>query len=360
MIGMLIGLLASLAVTQVLVSAEGQKRSTISGSDAQINGALAMNALQRALAPAGYGFSNNPTSIGCPIAAQVNGAAYTAFPAQLAPVIITQGGSGAPDSVRVLASAKSSYSLPIRIVSPGYNPGLVATSSSFPVANIRGIAGPVTDPGGTVLTPGDLMLAVIDSTTACQVFEVTATPSVDVAVPRTDTNKWNGTGFPSTTYGNGNFLVNLGSFSDNTYSVSGSNTLQVSRFVRAADSTPSYETVELFTNIVNLRAMYGKDTNADGVIDAWDNTTPTTNAGWLQVLAVRIAVVSRSDQYEKDEVTASNPEWDVGTAVTITGTTTCGASKCLSLKVDGLTDWKHYRYKVFDTVVPLRNMLWTA
>ena len=78
------------------------------------------------------------------------------------------------------------------------------------------------------------------------------------------------------------------------------------------------------------------------------------------MLAVRVAVVARSAQYEKEEVTSTNPLWDVGTAIAIAGTATCGASKCLSLKVDYLTDWKHYRYRVFDTVIPLRNMLWNS
>src|SRR5689334_15387844 len=65
MIGVLIGLLASLAVTQVMVNSEGQKRTTTSGSDAQVNGALALATLQRAIQSAGYGFAANPTSLGC-------------------------------------------------------------------------------------------------------------------------------------------------------------------------------------------------------------------------------------------------------------------------------------------------------
>ena len=46
----------------------------------------------------------------------------------------------------------------------------------------------------------------------------------------------------------------------------------------------------------------------------------------------------------------------------IAGTSTCGIRASAStLKVDSVgTDWKHYRYKVFDTVVPLRNMIWKS
>src|SRR4051812_19374753 len=67
MIGVLIGLFASLAVTQVLVTFEGQKRSTVSGSDAQVNGALALDAISRAVQWAGYGFGANPGALGCRI-----------------------------------------------------------------------------------------------------------------------------------------------------------------------------------------------------------------------------------------------------------------------------------------------------
>ena len=112
--------------------------------------------------------------------------------------------------------------------------------------------------------------------------------------------------------------------------------------------------------------MYGKETTGAtpplGVVDTWDNITPTTNAGWRQVVAVRLAVVARSATYEKEVVTTANPTWDVGSVIPVTGAVTCpsGTGKCLSLKVDGLTDWQHYRYKVFDTVIPLRNMLWNS
>ena len=62
MVGLLIGLLASLAVMQVMWSSEGQKRTTTSGSDAQVDGALALSALQRAIQPAGYGFAARSSS----------------------------------------------------------------------------------------------------------------------------------------------------------------------------------------------------------------------------------------------------------------------------------------------------------
>jgi type IV pilus assembly protein PilW len=364
MIGLLIGMFATLAVTQVLLNSEGQSRATAAGTDSQVNGALALSTLQRELMPAGYGFSSMPASIGCPLAAAFNGAAIAGFPTNLVPLTITQGASGAPDTIRMLGSGKSSYSVPLRIVTPGYNPAAAPTSFGFPVSTVRTVEGPKIDGAGNFVSPGDLMVAVIDSTTPCEVFRVSANPGSNPVVDRTDDLRWNAAGFPAGTYPQGSALINMGAFIDRTYSVgTATSSLQVRSLRLAPDSTPSYVGPdELFPGIVNMKALYGKDTNADGVVDAWDNTTPTTNAGWLQVLALRVAVVARSAQFEKEDVTSTNPLWDVGTAVPTTGSSTCGSSKCVPIKIDFgyASDWRRYRYKVFDTVIPLRNMLWTS
>lgn len=351
MIGVVIGLLASLAVTHVLVNSEGQKRATTSGSDAQVNGALALSTLQRAMQPAGYGFAAIPAVVGCALNAQWNGAAIAGFPTVLAPVTITDGAGGAPDSIRILASGKSSYSIPLRVVAPGYAAG----GTFFPVSSVRGIA------------QGDLVVAAQSISAPpgvpCDLFQVTANPGSVPQVSRAD-NAWNETGKPSIAYSDGGGLINMGAPLDVTYSIS-NNALMARSLNIGSDvnSTPSYPAAtELFPNVVQMQAMYGKDASGDGNVDTWDNTTPAGNAEWLQVIAVRIALVSRSAQYEKEEVTFANVDWEVGAAPGLAGTVTCdsGSGTCLKIKVDMLPDWKHYRYKVFDTVVPLRNLLWNS
>ena len=47
LVGMTIGLLSVVIITQVMAVSEEQKRTTSSGSDAQVNGALALSSLQR-------------------------------------------------------------------------------------------------------------------------------------------------------------------------------------------------------------------------------------------------------------------------------------------------------------------------
>jgi type IV pilus assembly protein PilW len=83
---------------------------------------------------------------------------------------------------------------------------------------------------------------------------------------------------------------------------------------------------------------------------------------------MRVVLVARSGQRENDVVTTAEPTWDVGANVAVSyvavpggAATVCaaGAAACqVPLHVSHLSDWQHYRYKVFDTAIPLRNMLW--
>jgi type IV pilus assembly protein PilW len=366
MIGVLIGLFASLAVTQVLVTFEGQKRTTVSGSDAQVNGALALDALNRAVQWAGYGFGANQGALGCRInrnyaasvttdlatamtAATIEGTmASGTFPTVLAPLVISAGAAGMPDTIAVLASGKRNFSLPLRVVSPG------STATAFPLSNTLGVEGPMTDTGGAQITSGDLLVAVIDGVANCDLFQVTAAPAASVA-PRGNGSNWN-TGALANAYLDGHYVVNLGAPVHRVYSVVSNSLRMNSLGIDAGNGAPAYSGAnEMFPGVVSIKANYGKDTNADGSVDLWDNVTPTTNAGWRQLMAVRMAVVTRSAQFEKDIVTTTCPTW-LGASVRVPDS----PSACGSYPNAADEDWKHYRYKVFETVMPLRNLLWNG
>ena len=101
---------------------------------------------------------------------------------------------------------------------------------------------------------------------------------------------------------------------------------------------------EIADGIVSLRAEYGRDTVADlnARVDVYDQTTPATACGWSSVLSMRLVMVARNGQLEKTNVTAAAPVW------------AAGASAPISLP----GDWRRYRYKTFETTVPLRNVAW--
>lgn len=363
MVGMAIGLLATLVITQVALVYEGQKRTTTSGSDGQVNGALALQTLQRDIQASGYGLASG----GIASCTEIRGKrAGTAYSAKMAPAVITDGTDGAPDQIRVLMSSQSGFALPMRVF------------DQHALGDTRFGLNDGINLGNQV---GDLMLAVppAGSTDSCSLFSISAIPTTNkvingVATTVTDrfiehtagtdpSQAWNQdavlgtTVFPGTSnayisYPTGSHLVNLGKLIDRTYSVSDKHVLEMKSF----DSASGVESAtELFPNIASLQAVYGKDTSAtaDHVVDTWNATQPTSADEWSRVLALRIAVVVRSAQPEKDQVTLTAPVWHPD-GVTETAIP-------VDKNIDnGVVTWKNYRYKVFETVVPLRNMLWQS
>lgn len=339
MIGLLLGLVVVLVTAQVLSFAEGQKRATTSGSDAQVNGALALYTLQREIQMAGYGLINELSVLGCPVHANHAGGGAATW--TLVPVSITMGANGAPDSVTVMSSNRS-YAIPA-MVSVDHP----TTSDRFTLRSTLGISA------------GDMVIAVPASYSAtnwCGAYRVTQLAGSNQAV-HGGASPWNNGAqvAPTGGYVAGDLLVNAGQLVRRTFAIDAGYSLQ-QRTLNL--DTGAEDVQELFPQIVQLRALYGKDTNGDNVVDTYDRATPTTNAGWRQVMAVRIALVARSGAYQKEEVTVAAPKWDVGKVATVTGTSDCGGSKCLDLVVDGVPDWKHYRYSVFEVTAPLRNVIW--
>jgi len=361
MVGLVLGMLTVIVITAVLSSSEGNRRTITMGSDAQINGSLSLYTLQRDIQMAGYGAAINPAALGCDIKGEYKDPAAPAatpaipFTAVLAPVVIQDGASGAPDSITVLQSRTSGFSAPM-LLSNAH----AKTDNFFTVKSSFGAKA------------GDLMIAVPKDggtpTSWCTVFNVTdagagaangtALDATHIPHVTGGTSKWNRSSvFPDAGYAEKSYLLNMGSLSFNTYAIDSAQNLVVTGLsAESASGTPE----QLYPQIVNLQAMYGKDTTGSGQVSGYDNVTPTTSADWQRVLAIRVAVVARSNQYEKEEVTSAAPLWDVGASSTATGAATCGTSKCISLAVSQVSDWKHYRYKVYDTIIPLRNVLWNS
>jgi type IV pilus assembly protein PilW len=359
MVGIALGLIATLAVVQVLAVSEGQRRTTASGADAQVSGALGLFALERDLKSAGYGLSSTREALACAITARHNGAVVANMPTTLLPVSITAGAGAASDTVRILASNKAGFSVPIRVMPPRYQPN----DQWFSVASTLGVA------------QNDLMLAFRATGEPCHLFRVTANPTGSVAqIPRADDAGWNGAGTPNVEIPEGSQLINLGTLLDHTYRVDADRA--VLQRVSFDTTTRTQVVTDVQPGIVLMRAFYGLDRAATPAqlaagtgqtrVDTYTldaAKVPTTPADWQRLLSVRIAIVARSGHYEKDEVTTANPVWDVGTAAEVDGAVTCGSSKCVTLDVGADvagSQARHYRYKVYDTVVPLVNLLWRS
>lgn len=371
MVGLAIGLLAVLAATQVLVVSEGQKRTATTGTDALVNGSLALFTIERDGRNAGYGLTTTSGSLGCEIRAKYGSNPIQSF--TLTPVTITDGASGAPDSLRFLASSKNGITLPTRITVD--HP---TAAANFFVDSDVGIA------------QGDLMIAVPQTCTACTSSTDTACKYATVIqvtkdgggptgggqgqnqVQHNPSVNWNPPGgqniMPDSGYGANDYLVNLGSLLDHTYSIT-NNYLRLTSF---SSTTATSTDLDLYPQIVQMQAVYGKDDGSgggsanDGTIDEWDAETPTSNADWNEIKAIRVAVVARSQNYEKEIVTQDGA--NAGT--TCNSTTPHPAAICwkpdpngngvkINVNINNANpDWQHYRYRVFETTIPLRNVIW--
>jgi type IV pilus assembly protein PilW len=355
MVAVLLGLLTVLVISQVLVQSEARRRTISSGGDAQMNGALALYTLQRDIQMAGYGTAANPKSMGCKLRGQF-GSSGTPFETALAPVVITNGLNGAPDALTVLQARPRSIAVPMEVKENHPQDG-----SAFIVDSALGVA------------VNDLMVAIPETvtdyaTSQCSLFQVTSndTPATaklsETRIPHTSAGSpWNQSSvFPAGGFVNKSYLVNMGSLSLKTYAINASHNLTLTE---PSLTSGVFATQDLFPQIVNMQALYGKDTDGDRIVDTYDETTPTTPAGWEQVKTIRVALVARSIKDEGSNVTTSQPLWDVGSDDTITGPTTIdchGTSKCITLTVNTLPNWQRFRYKVYDTVIPLRNVLWNS
>ncbi|HXZ51342.1 MAG TPA: PilW family protein, partial [Burkholderiales bacterium] len=173
-------------------------------------------------------------------------------------------------------------------------------------------------------------------------------------------------GGPFPAYTKDSLVIDMGNPLVHTYQVANGNLQLADMMLIAGGGAPS----DVADGIIDLRAQYGKDngvnngtvTNTtyaanDGVIDSFDNVAPVTAADWSQVLAVRVAVLSRIDNYEKPSVSGGNCD-----ATTVMPTWSGSATDPFTaINVATLTSQDRcFRYRVFQTVIPLRNMIWRA
>lgn len=355
LVAMAIGLIGIAVITQTYIVNESYKRSTTAAGGAQTNGALALFSIERDARMAGWGIAWSSV-LGCGGLQWYYSGNYSAglggtLPTlTMAPLIITDGGAG-PDTITVLYGTGTE-----RVIPATLGKTMAAPGDALEVDNPQGFSD----------TPGDLTLVVQGATCAmAQVSKVLAGAgqlehTTGVAAPY---NPPGGGLMP--TFTAGAQVFNLGRPVANVYSIN-ANTLQLWSLFTANSSTvvPAYndatKAFPIVENIVDLQAEYGKDdgigngtvsaasyTADDGIVDKYDNVPPVTALDWQRVLSVRIGVLARSENYVKPSTsggpcgaTLVAPSWSGGNFNVPGGLPSC------------------YGYRVFETVVPLRNMIW--
>jgi len=366
LVGMAIGLIGLLVIFKTLSVWDSHTRSTSVGGDAQVAGALAMYGLERDIKQAGMGFGTAPVAdLGCTVDASdtVRGGV---FQFSMSPVQIVPGAGGAPDTIDVMYGNSSYFVATQTFTGSTDTTKTLATGSGFKrgdlavvVAGLSGAAGgtskcaliQITDDAGGGLT-----------VTHANGSFTTFPPSAASGVAR-----FNSVAAPAPAFTTGR-AYNLGPAPQlNHWEIAGNRSLARTEVIH---NTARFNVAE---GVINLKAQYGVDATGSGRVTVWSVAAPVD---LKTVLAVRVSILVRSQQYERrasaasgaGAVTVSAPAVWSGSTFVPTDPTSL-ATEFVMTNVDGSADsfdatstdpnnWRNYRYRVYDKVIPLRNMIW--
>lgn len=353
MVALTVGLIGLLVIGGVLQVSGHQRKVTSSGGDAQTAGAIAAYMIERDVRMSGYGV-NIPGLMGCQIHAYDEGVSPARnFTLILGgPLEITAGASGAPDSITVNFGSSE-----VGLYAPHLTQDNNGTNANYKVDNRFGFheGDVIVVAQSGVDSDGD----GIDDCTLAQVTGVPGTPGQTDNIIHNSGNYTNSLGqnVPARYNKAGGLGIGYTAPDAKIYNLGKLPTSKkyfvdtATRQLMMQDISNGTAATAIGENIVMLRALYGKDTDNDGSADTWDQTTPTTTALWGQVIAVRFAIVARSHQRDAALVSpATLTLWSsMRTAAGVNY-----AAKTMSLSAEE----RHYRHKVFETIVPLRNQIW--
>lgn len=365
LVGMAMGVIVLLIIMQSLSTAEQYKRTATNGSDAQTNGLMALRTLESEIRMAGAGTTNGANL--CPAIKQYyDGPGVTTKVGR--PVFITDGAT-APlhhsDSIEIVYSSSLTGAAPTRIST--------AMPSASNVTRVFTVAG---------MSACDFVVfAARDGSKTCSMLQITAIENNGVQF-RTNSGRansnYNPPGgaqsdalFPPGGYGTDDIIINMGKNVDRKYGVVRDGTNDQfyleQRNMNAADSgcgaQEANPRLNLVSNVVNLQAQYGVANANSQEVSCWTSAA-ITNTGcgistgnWSapaaadvkRIKAVRVAVVVRSAIAEKpasggtcDTTTSAPISWNGGPAIDLSE----------------VPNWRCYRYKVYQTVIPIINVIW--
>lgn len=297
MIGLLIGAFAIIVMLNVFALSEGQKRTTTSGSDAQVNGLLAIYTLKSEINQSGYGI-NSTNLLGKTVSGFSEG-----NPRIIAPVIINHPDikPGDPNTDTLLFFYGNSVGSP--------------DGEVFDAKSIR-------LPSGYVINTSFLLEKYDPTITSGKIYDLGDTPTM------------------------------------RAYRVYKSDLWECDYF--ETDCSMDLDWHKFISNIVSLRAEYGIDIDipVDYKVDQqYTQTLPqnTPLCRYARIRSVRFVIVARHNQKEKPDLLTqlpvTNQSFTWMSAVTKIDLTRIPSN----IDVD---DWKNYRYTVLQTEAPIRNISW--
>jgi type IV pilus assembly protein PilW len=367
LVSIVIGLIALMFAVRLMSGSELAQRAEVGGSDAMQNGMVALFSMSRDGGQAGFGL-NDSILTGCDtvlradagysLAAALRGTA-TVHP--LAPVIIESNGQ-APDRISFYSGSSMGGTGSLRTLSD-YTGG-----SSLDI-----------DRAAFGFGLGDVIVVAPEQAGGqCALAQLSADPNASSAkslqFAQGADYPFNGSELGVHFPAGATRVFDLGptaSLSFHTWSVD-TGVLKLSATdVPGTGTTPA----SVADNIVSIKAQYGFDTRvgaaftpASGLnVTQWSSTMISadgdavvgTAGDYARIAAVRIAVVARSKAPE----TTGAGGCKATTAFPVVFATASGNAAASPVTVNvavagNSVGWQCYRYRVFETIVPLRNSGW--
>lgn len=365
MVGILIGMVVVLVVYNTLILAEEHKRANIGIADAQVTGQLTQFILGRELSNGGAALMMGAESLaGC-----------TDWRLKPLPVAIRSGATNNdPDELTVFYSTSPRIAHPVRLAAGVNTPDPI----------------PVESPNGFKVND---WFVVTNGSSDCSLGKVSGITQLngDAYPPASKGGRIKLEYAPSSLF---NFtstansrVINLGPTLWRVhYTVDSAKAQLNSQNVNWIEpGAPSYPpVVPLAQNIVLIKAQYGIGAGVNNLVDCWTGannddtcgngvnytgpTDPKTTAGGAgsfpatatlqqlrSVKAIRLAIVVRSEDQARDDVASAH----------LTGQTAwlfnCSANDATCqgrIDIDNTILRDGFRYRIYETTIPLRNSLW--
>ncbi|MYM91115.1 prepilin-type N-terminal cleavage/methylation domain-containing protein [Rugamonas sp. FT82W] len=376
MVSVVIGLLALLFATRLVVSGEQNKDAAVGGSDSMQNGMLALFSLSSDATEAGWGL-NDPMLAGCDtVFSDANGYAL--------PAMQRNGANFTPLAAAVIQSN-------------GPNPDVISFNSGTSQAGAGSVKLFADYTVGNTLTidnrnpyafnDGDVMVVapLTPGSGQCTLFQLSgfgAAPNSTILVNSGGRYRFNPIAGLATPYKqNLAYIYNLGAPTQlhfHTWTVANGVLL-----LRAAELAGAEQAgVSVTDNVVSIKAQYGFDARlpgpkpydpnpgADGMqVTRWSGTMVDADSDgvvgspgdYQRIAAVRIAVVARSKNTEKPNSAGRCSATTVLPTVFATSVPAGVAAAPVQVNVAVAGDpvaWQCYRYRVFETIVQIRNSQW--
>lgn len=374
LVSVVIGLVITLVLFTVLSDSEARKRTATSSNDAGQSGTYAAYAIDKLVRGSGSGYALAWQRLGgCRLNAQLPAATaerwprtgalpapFTALPQQmrLAPVVIFDGASDAGSDVLVVMSGAAGFAEAPSPVVPGSITAVqvgLPNSLGFRANDLVMLAG-----GGECL-----LTQVAAAKPICAGDPGGGTTQCPAGIPL------GGTYY--TAAGTFTSLAALGALADVRAFSIGNPTTNRPRFEAVgvgANSTlfshdlllldPQNVSQPIAEGVRELHAVYGLDTNNDGILDRWQspvapdwdgptlmNGTAASNARLRQIVAVRVGLIMRSTLVERDVVAPTQ----------IRLFNDLPAANQVTVDLTRAGENRNQRHQPIEVTIPLRNLL---